>query len=125
MSCEIGHVYVIYTTITKPPKDKITICVCAANSYFLWINSLPRVHGVGQMELQAADHPAALNKDCFLDCSKITVFSTQEISRAEHRGQISHDLAERIIEFLEKHPPKTLPEKHRALIADNLRGLLK
>jgi hypothetical protein len=51
-----GHVYVIYTALARPPKDKLTVCVCATESLFFWINTNPRRHGVGQLALTAADH---------------------------------------------------------------------
>ena len=85
-SCEAGHVYLVYTVLTKPPKEKIVICVCAAEALFLWINSKSRPHDVGQLSLTATDH-AALKHDCFLDCSRVTTF-TAELATARHRGPI-------------------------------------
>jgi hypothetical protein len=119
--CEVGHVYVVYTVLTKPPKDKITVCVCAAESLFLWINTKPRPHDIGQFALTAKDH-AALTHDCYLDCSRVTTFGT-ELASALHRGQISRTLAIRIVEFLKKTPPKTMPGRHLALIITNLSKL--
>jgi len=101
-----GHVYIIRTTLARPPKDKITICVCAAENLFFWINSKPQRHGVGQIELTATDH-SALTHDCFLDCSRVTTFSQREMNAAQHRGCISAALAERIVLALEGNPPKT------------------
>jgi hypothetical protein len=120
-SCEVGHVYVVRTVITKPPKHKITICVCAAENLFLWINTKPRQHDVGQFALTARDH-AALTHDCYLDCSRVTTFAA-ELASALHRGQISKGLAARVVEFLKKKPPKTLPGKHLNLIITNLSKL--
>lgn len=120
-SCEVGHVYVVRTVLTKPPKNKITICVCAAENLFLWINTKPRQHGVGQFALTARDH-AALTRDCYLDCSRVTTFAA-ELASAVHRGPISKVLAARIVEFLKKTPPKTLPGKHLNLIITNLSKL--
>jgi hypothetical protein len=119
--CEVGHVYVVRTVLTKPPKDKITICVCAAENLFLWINTKPRPHGVGQFAMAMADH-AALTHDCYLDCSRVTTFSA-ELATALHRGPISKALASRIVVFLKKTPPKTLPGKHLNLITTNLSKL--
>jgi hypothetical protein len=45
------------------------------------------------------------------------------LASALHRGQISKGLAARIVEFLKKTPPKTLPGKHLNLIISNLSKL--
>jgi hypothetical protein len=118
-SCEVGHVYVVYTVLTKPPKNKIILCVCAAENLFLWINTKPRPHDVGQLALTATDHDA-LTHNCYLDCSRVTTF-TAELASALHRGPISETLAARIVEFLKQKPPKTLPGKHLNLIITNLK----
>ena len=120
-SCEVGHVYIVYAVIAKPPKDKITICVCAAENLFLWINTKPRRDAVGQFALTAMDH-AALTHDCYLDCSRVTTFAA-ELASALHRGPISKALAARIVEFVEKKPPKTLPGRYLKLIITNLSKL--
>jgi hypothetical protein len=120
-SCETGHVYVVRTVLAKPPKPKITICVCDAENLFLWINTEPRTHNVGQFALAAMDH-SALTHDCYLDCSRVTTFA-EELGSALHRGPISESLAARIVEFLTEKPPKTLPGKHLNLIITNLSKL--
>jgi hypothetical protein len=120
-SCEVGHVYIVYTAHSKPPKNKITICVCAAENLFLWINTEPRPHDVGQFALTARDH-AALKHACYLDCSRVTTFGA-ELASALHRGSISKALAARIVEFIEKKPPKTLPGRYLKLIISNLSKL--
>jgi hypothetical protein len=120
-SCEVGHVYVVYTVLTKPPKNKITICVCTAENLFLWINTKPRPHDVGQFALRTRDH-AALTHDCYLDCARVTTFGA-ELTSALHRGPISKVLAARIVEFIEKKPPKTLPGRYLNLIISNLSKL--
>lgn len=48
-SCKLGHVYIVQTVLTKPPKDKYAVCVCPVNGFFVWINSKPRAHGKDQM----------------------------------------------------------------------------
>lgn len=119
-----GHVYVVFTALARPPKDKLTVCVCAADNLFFWINTNPRHNGIGQFPLAATDH-AALAHACFLDCSRITTFSPMELSSAQHRGAISADLARRIVEFLKNTPPKTLPPCHVKLAVDNLSALFR
>lgn len=50
-------------------------------------------------------------------------FAGAELASAHHRGSISKALAARIVEFLEKTRPKTLPGKHLKLIITNLSKL--
>lgn len=119
----VGHVYVVRTTLSRPPKDKITVCICAAEDLFFWVNTLARPHGVGQFALTATDH-TALAHNCYLDCSRVTTFPAAELSNAQHRGPISVDLAQRIIQFLTDTPPKTLTPKHLKLAIENLSALL-
>lgn len=114
-----GHVYVIYTALARPPKDKLTVCICGNEKMFFWVNSDPRRHGVGQFALAAADH-SNLTHDCFLDCSRVTTFSQHELDGAQHRGPISADLAQRLVEFLDRNPPKTLTPRFLKLAIDNL-----
>lgn len=117
-----GHVYVVYTALARPPKDKLTVCVCAADNLFFWINTRPQRHNIGQLPLVAADHEA-LSHDCFLDCSRVTTFSAIELGSAQHRGAISSDLARRIVHLLKTEPPKTLPPRYIKLAVDNLSAL--
>lgn len=116
---KLGHLYVVNTTLTNPPKDKLVICVCAQNNLFLWINTLPRHHGIAQFGLAAADH-AALTHACFLDCSRVTTFRAAELSAAIDRGKITNPLAQAIRAFIDANPPKTMPPKQRELILANL-----
>lgn len=119
-----GHVYVIYSSLTRPPKDKITVCICATENLFFWINTKPQRLGIGQLALTATDH-AALTHDCFLDCSRVTTCSQHELEKAQHRGPISTVLARRIVEFLENDPPKTLPPRFLTLAIANLTPLIR
>jgi hypothetical protein len=89
-----------------------------AENLFLWINTKPAPHNVGQFALTATDH-GALTHDCFLDCSRVTTFA-EELGSARHRGPISEALAARIVELLTEKPPKTLPGKHLKLIIASL-----
>jgi hypothetical protein len=118
-----GHVYVVYTTLSRPPKDKLTVCICAAESLFFWINTKPQSHGNGQLELHQTDH-GALTHDCYLDCSRVTTFSAHELQTARNRGPISCDLAQRIVAYLNNAPPKTLAPKHLRLAIANLSTLV-
>jgi hypothetical protein len=119
----VGHVYVVNTTLARPAKDKLTICICAGDNLFFWINTDPRPHGVGQFALAADDH-AALTRDCHLDCSRATTFLPNELRDAKHRGAISSDLAARIVQHLTDHAPKTLTPRYLKLAIDNLATLI-
>lgn len=118
----LGHVYVVYTVLARPPKDKITLCICAADNLFFWINTNPQRHGIGQLQLAAADHDA-LSHDCFLDCSRVTTFAQHELDLAQHRGPISANLARRVVAFLQSDPPKTLAPRFVKLAIANLSTL--
>jgi hypothetical protein len=119
---KIGHVYIIHTTLARPPKDKITVCICADENLFFWINTKASVHGVGQFPLTAAEH-AALDRDCYLDCSRVTTFQPYELKKAIHRGPISCELAQRIVGYLTDEPPKTLVPRYLKLAIKNLSEL--
>jgi hypothetical protein len=79
------------------------ICVCDQANLFFWINTLPRPHGDGQMPLRATDHPAAFNRDCYLDCSRVTTANRAEMAAAADRGVISEAVRDRVMLFLEEH----------------------
>ncbi len=114
-----GQLCVVRTTLSRPPKDKLTICICANENLFFWINTEPRAHGEGQLALAASDHPA-LSRECYLDCSRVTTFPPLELKAAEIRDVISAELAGRIVQFLEDAPPKTLASRYRKLAVENL-----
>jgi hypothetical protein len=118
----VGHLYVVHTTLTNPPKDKLVICVCDAVPLFLWINTHPRHHGIGQMPLISTDH-AALAHNCHLDCSRLTSFRPAEIGGALDRGIISQALAAQIVQFVTENPPKTLIRPHLDKVVSNLGAL--
>ncbi|NDK47883.1 hypothetical protein [Rhizobium laguerreae] len=109
----------VNTALARPSKDKITLCVCASDNLFFWINTNARAHGVGQLQLTATDHQA-LTHDCFLDCSRLTTFPAHELRSAQDRGIISSQLAKGIVDFLNANPPKTLPPAHVQLAIKNL-----
>jgi hypothetical protein len=77
-----GHVYVVFTTLTKPPKDKIVLCICDEKNLFVWFNTKAQRHGAGQLKCAAGDH-TALTRDCYLDLSRVTTFQPHEIANAK------------------------------------------
>jgi hypothetical protein len=117
-----GDVCVVRTTLARTPKDKLAICICGTDSLFFWINTEARRDGIGQLALQAADH-IALSHDCYLDCSRVTTFLAHELRAAQHRGPISEELADRIVEFLISERPKTLAPRFLKLAIENLSAL--
>jgi hypothetical protein len=119
----VGHVYVVNTTLARPTKDKLTICICADDDLFFWINTAARPHGVGQFALAADDHKA-LTHACHLDCSRATTFLPSELRGAKHRGAISSNLATRIVQYLTDNPPKTLTPRYLKLAINNLTTLI-
>jgi hypothetical protein len=120
----LGCVYVVRTTLSRPPKEKLTVCISSDEALFFWINTDPRSHGVGQLALAATDHPA-LSHSCYLDCSRVTTFPPLELKAAQPRDPISTELAEKIVKFLTDSPPKTLPPRHLNLAINNLKALYK
>lgn len=118
----VGHIYVIDTSLARPPKEKITLCICAADGFFFWINTKPAMHGHGQFQLTKADHHY-LTHDCYLDCSRATTFPPSELADAKHIGPISSELAGRIVTFLKDDPPKVLPQRYIDLAIGNLSKL--
>lgn len=121
---DIGHVYVVHTTLTRPhPKDKIVVCVSGDHlPLFFWFNTAAQLHGIGQLVCGEADH-AALTHDCFLDLSRVTTFSGPELATAQSRGPLSRDMLVRIRETLAAGV-STLTPRHVSLILENLDALL-
>ncbi len=119
----LGHLYVVSTTLTRPPKDKLAICVCSERNLFVWINTNPRPHGVGQFKIVGNSHNA-LTHDSHLDCSRLTTFLPAELQAAQDRGPISNALALAILEFLETDRPSTLTDGHYGLLVANLKALV-
>ena len=120
---QVGHIYIVSTNLTRPPKDKITLCICSTDNYFLWFNSEARIHGVGQFIVTEADH-VALTKNSYLDCSQVTTFPPGELASAQPRGVISRTLAKRLQIYLNANPPRTLPPAHHGKILTMIAALL-
>jgi hypothetical protein len=95
----LGHVYVVRTTLSKPPKDKIVLCVCDQQNLFFWFNTKPSPRGVGQLLCEPTDHNA-LTHQCYLDLSRVTTLLPLEINAAQDRGTITKTFADKAIEAL-------------------------
>lgn len=116
---EAGHVYVIFTKLTKPePKHKIVVCISPDPPFFVWFNTSPQSHGIGQLPCSADDHDA-LTRDCYLDLSRVTTFLFDEIASAESRGPLSDEMKGRICELISAGI-ETLPPRFARIILENL-----
>ncbi len=114
-----GHIYVIDTALARPPKEKITLCICAADNLFFWINTKPPRQADGAFPLAGDDHHY-LTHNCYLDLSRVTTFPQSELDSAKHIGPISDDLACRVVKFLLETPPKTLAGRYIKIAIANL-----
>ncbi|MGM4980903.1 hypothetical protein [Rhizobium sp. 11_C7_N12_5] len=121
-SCKIGHVYIVNTVLTNPPKAKFALCVCIEDGYFVWINSAARFHQKDQMPLEAGCHPL-VRHDSFLDLSRVIAHSTQEIEAAREFPCISKVLCADIVTAL-KVGLKLMPKRQAEVILKNLSSLL-
>lgn len=121
---DVGHVYIVHTTLTKPnPKDKIVVCIRTDDlPLFVWFNTRPQSHGVGQLRCSANDHPA-LAHECYLDLSRVTTFQPIEIEAAQARGALSADLI-RAARDMVADGIETLSPRHAELIVANFSALL-
>jgi|GEM_PF-1541267 len=120
-SCKVGHVYIVETVLTKPPKAKFALCVCIAHGYFVWINTKVAPHGNDQIALEAGIHELVTH-DSFLDLSRVVVHSTAELEDAKEFPCISRDLRDRIIAAIEAGLI-VLPARHATIIKTNLIAL--
>lgn len=116
---EIGGVYIVHTAMTRPPKDKIVLCIAVTPELFFWFNTAARHHGHGQLPVSPAEHPEVLTRDCHLDLSRVTTFSPLELSARRPQGVIRADLARRIVAMLQAGV-KTLPKRQGEIAAANL-----
>ncbi len=121
-SCKIGHVYIVDTILTKPPKAKFALCVCIDDGYFLWINSEARRHGNDQLPLAAGCHEL-IRHDCFLDLSRVVAHPTYELEEAREFPCISRELCRQIVTAIEAGL-RVMPARQAEIILRNLRSLL-
>ncbi len=120
-SCKVGHVYIVNTVLTKPPKAKFALCVCVAHGFFVWINTNAARHGKDQLDLPAGSHPL-VRHDSFLDLSRVVVHPNMELEEAREFPCISRDLRDRIIDAIEAGLV-VLPARHAAIMKANLLAL--
>jgi hypothetical protein len=110
---QLGYVYVIYCSWIDPPHDKISLCIDDKNNWFFWFNSLPKTHGIGQVDAPNGCH-GAIVKDCFLDISGVKTFSPIDLTTARDRGPLIEPFKTTARDALIAGV-KLLPQVHRDL----------
>ncbi|OHV84136.1 hypothetical protein LCM4573_00015 [Rhizobium sp. LCM 4573] len=121
-SCKIGHVYIVKTSLTDPPKAKFALCVCVEEGYFVWINSDARRHGKDQLPLKQGCHPL-IRHDSVLDLSRVVAHPSHELEEAREFPAISKSLCTEIVGKIDRGL-SVMPRRQAKVIADNLRTLL-
>ncbi|WP_312361947.1 hypothetical protein [Ensifer sp.] len=121
-SCKLGHIYIVPTVLTKPPKDKYAICVCVADGYFIWVNTEARQDGIDQLQIPAGCH-RLIRHVSHVDLSRIVKHPDFELDNAKEFECISAHLAQGVIDRVQAGLD-LLPAKHAELIIENLRKLL-
>jgi hypothetical protein len=122
VSCKVGHIYIVNTVLTKPPKEKYALCICVGPDYFFWINTDPRRHGRDQLALKKGCHNLVTH-DSFLDLSRIVAHSAAELENAREFARISPELTGSILKTLE-NGLYILPPQHADLVKMNLQQML-
>lgn len=113
-----GNIYWITFQFIQPVHEKISLCICPDRPLFFWVNSAPKVHGVGQL-LVSPNECLILNYDSYLDLSGVKTGSESEMQTARDAGPISDSLRNLILEEL-GNQIRLLPVAHRELALRNL-----
>lgn len=120
-SCKVGSVYIVHTALTKPPKAKFALCVCADPDYFFWINSDRRHHNNNQLPLVAGCHQL-VRHDSYLDMARLVAHSAAELEEAKEFPCISKSLCTEITDEIERGL-YVLPKRQADAILGNLAQL--
>jgi hypothetical protein len=115
-SFDVGAIYRIRTVLVTPPKDKIVLYV--GNDWFLWFNTTAR-QGPGQLCTQPGECPEII-KQCYLNCSRVTLFPDPERAAARHCGVADIKFLTKVVEEIELRAT-VLPGLQRKTVAANLR----
>jgi hypothetical protein len=113
-----GNIYWITFNFIQPIHEKISLCICPERPLFFWINSTPRVHGIGQL-LIPMSACSALKYDSYLDLSGVKTGSVLEMQTARDAGPMSADMKTLVVKQL-SNPISLLAEIHRTLAIANL-----
>jgi hypothetical protein len=113
-----GHLYYIWCSFIEPQHEKISICFCADAPFFFWVNSQPRMHGVGQVPL-AAGITNGIEKGSYVDLSGVKMFAEKDLAKARDFGPIE-PVAKALILAELSAPIPTLADLYRELALANL-----
>jgi hypothetical protein len=112
-SCKVGHVYLVFTALTNPPKKKFALCISAEREWFVWFNTKPRQRGDDQLLCRAGCHEL-IEHDSYLDLSRVVKHSATELDAIALRDQI--------LAFAEQGL-KVMPKGQCGVLLAGLRGL--
>ena len=110
-----GDVLIIFDRLTRPPKQKLHLCICEASSFFLRINSGPRWKP--NLPLRAAENDF-LHHDSYLELRSLLHHPRADVEAAQHIGCLTDAMARRVVEAAER--ADTLPPGHKRLIREKL-----
>lgn len=117
-SCKLGHVYIVRTVLTDPPKAKFAVCVCIEDGYFVWINTEARRHGRDQLPLPAGCHQL-VRHDSYLDLSRVVAHSTQELEDAREFDCLSADICRQIADMIDAGL-EMMPQRQAQRVLENI-----
>lgn len=120
-SCKLGHIYIVDTVLTKPPKEKFALCVCIADGLFVWINTDPAPHGRDQLPLSTGCHKL-ITHDSHLDLSRIVRHPEWEMDDAKEFHCISKEMCDAILARIDAGLDVLSP-RHASLVRENLSSL--
>jgi hypothetical protein len=120
-SCKVGHVYIVFTALTRPPKEKYALCVSAENEWFVWFNTNPRHGGDDQLLCKAGCHEL-IEHDSYLDLRRVVMHSQAEIDAGKEFACISPALRDHILAFAEQGL-KVMPKGQCRVLLAGLRSL--
>ena len=123
MTLECGRVYVIPSSVTKPPKDKICLCVCDTRAWFFFVNTKASRIAGGSVLVTALEC-SALNYDSHLDLSGVVAFQPRELAQGQARDMLADGAIRRVIAALQSGV-RTLPKAHADRAIGTLTAALK
>lgn len=130
---EVGGIYLLAVTFTRPPKDKFCLCATADPWLFLvnselnrFIEDRPDLRAQ-QVTLPRAGHPF-LRQDSWIDCSDPCSIAASDIERqlaadpSRFKGMANQSVLRAVL--LTVAASRTLPQRKKDRITDALRPLL-
>lgn len=120
-SCKTGHIYIVFTALTKPPKEKYALCISEPNEWFVWFNTLARSHGRDQFQVASGVHELIVH-DSFLDLSRVVFHSAAEIEAGKEFACISKSFRDEIVAFVTAGL-EVMPERQSQIVLANLTAL--